>query len=249
MNMKETVERAMGKPALAPLAQKYRTARVYLLILVAMTLVNVVLLLAGSTTYYLFSGAVPYYLVMFGMLFTGTFPDMEMDPELLGMVILPEGALALFVVAALLIVGVYVVLYLLSKKNYYFLVAALVLFALDTVAMLWLGGISLDNAIDLILHAWMLYSLFVGVRAARVLVNTPVEDTVIAPTQYRELDEEADMEERDEETADETVVLPEVEQSAKTAVDAPTGEAQITSNTKQVDTSNFTEFDYFDQKK
>jgi hypothetical protein len=240
MNMKETVERAMGDNALAPLANKYRTARVDLLILVAMTLVNVVLLLTGSTTYFLFSGAVPYYLVMFGMLFCGTFPGMESDPELIGMVFLPKGAVAFFVGAAFLIVGLYVLLYLFSKKNYHFLTAALVFFALDTAAMLWLGGISLDSAIDLIFHAWMLYSLFAGVRAAKTLVNTPVEQTVIAPTQYREVE--------DEEVVKEEIPSSE-EEATETSLDASVSKAHIVSNKANVDPSNFTEFDSFDGKK
>ena len=250
MNMKERIERAMGNNTLAPLAQKYRTARADLLILVAMTLVNIVLLLAGSTTYFLFSGAVPYYLVIYGMLLCGVYPGMETDPELLGWVSLPKGTVAIFVVAALLILGVYVVLYLLSKKNYHFLTAALALFALDTAAMLWLGGISLDNAIDLVFHAWMLYSLFAGVRAARTLVNAPAEDTVIDPTQYRELEGgEGDEEPTELSNAAQAVDTGEVVIGSDETQDvAPEIEATKPTHKPKIDTSNFLEFDYFDKK-
>ena len=238
MNMKETVERAMGKPALEGLVQKYRTARLDLLILVGMTLVNVVLLLAGSTTYFLFSGAVPYYLVLFGMVFCGKLPDMETDPELLGMVIFPGEMLFLFVAAALLILGVYVALYFLSKKNYHFLTASLVLFVLDTAAMLWLGGLSIDSAIDLVFHIWMIYSLFVGVRSAKTLVNAPVEDTVIAPTQYRELEDDP---------SDSTEQTEEIDMTAEPS-DASAPEEEKAVQQSKIDTSNFLEFDYFDKK-
>ena len=263
MHMKETVERAMQNGALAPLAQKYRTAQVDLLILVGMTLLNVVLLLTGSSTYFLFSGAVPYYLVFFGMLFCGTYPEMQSDPELLGMVIFPSNAIVWFLLAALLILAVYVVLFLLSRKQYHFLTAALVLFALDTAAMLYLGGISIDNAIDLLFHAWMLYSLFAGIRAAKVLVSTPVEDTVLPTSAYSEIEDDMTEDcvafvEASDTTEGSAVLAQTLETDAEMtegdpATDVPTSspeanvapEIHITSNKEHVDPANFTEFHDF----
>ena len=58
----------------AGLTQKYRTSRMNLLAVIVFTLLNVVFLMSGSDMYFLFTAAIPYHLVVVGMLLTGKFP-------------------------------------------------------------------------------------------------------------------------------------------------------------------------------
>ena len=51
-------------------AKRYHVGRINILILAAFTLINIVMLAAGNYTYFLFSAAVPYLLVDYGMFFT-----------------------------------------------------------------------------------------------------------------------------------------------------------------------------------
>ena len=53
------------------LANKFMSARHNLLLVVIFTLVNIVLLVAQSNSYFLFSASIPYYLVDLGMFLCG----------------------------------------------------------------------------------------------------------------------------------------------------------------------------------
>ncbi len=156
------------------------TARGNLLLVVLFTLINVVLGVAGAGTYFLFSAFIPYFLVMFGMIMCGKVPIEWPDSELLPMPQLDTSFLVIMVSIAAVILLVYFLLWLLSKRyTMGCLIAALVLFALDTLAFLFLGGISADSIIDLLFHAWVLYYLIVGIVAVCKLKKLPPEDTVV----------------------------------------------------------------------
>ena len=63
---------------LAPRAlyqSKFNSARYNLLLVVAMTAINVVLLMLGGSSYFLFSATVPYSLAIDGMYMTGRMPE------------------------------------------------------------------------------------------------------------------------------------------------------------------------------
>ena len=114
--------------------------RYSLLLILIFTVVNLVLLLVDSDRYFLFSASVPYYFTAFGI---------GMDSAL-------SGGIGTFTITALvislLILAVYLLCWILSKKRTGWLTAALVLFCVDTVGLLFLSYIfKTSNLLDFLL--------------------------------------------------------------------------------------------------
>ena len=107
-----------------------KSARSTLLIAVAFTVLNIVLLLIGSNRYFLYSATIPYYLTFFGYMF---------DNFMVGTYTLTGLTMAVVPVAVLALS------WYLSKQNHRWLMAATVVFVLDTAAMVamlvWTGDI------------------------------------------------------------------------------------------------------------
>ena len=148
------------------LEQKYRSSRMNLLLMVILTAVNIVLFFTGTETMMLFSATVPYYAVAFGYYLA------------------PSGiATGLFVLAGIL-VAVYLLCWLLSKKNYVWMIVALVLFVVDTIALvglyIWIKDFS--GIMDALIHIWVLYYLIVGASSGRKISMEP-ETVEEVPTQ------------------------------------------------------------------
>lgn len=141
------------------LQQKYKNARTYLLIIILFTVLNVVLLITGSDTMMLFSISVPYYAVVMGY-FMG-----EQTMLVTGCVI-----------AAVMLV-VYLLCWIFSKKRTGWLVAALVLFIVDTLVMggMYLLASEASGIMDVLIHALVLYYLIVGIHSAAKLKKMPPE--------------------------------------------------------------------------
>lgn len=139
--------------------QKYSTARANLLLMSILTVINTVLLLAGSSYMLLFSATVPYLSVAFGLAFDG-------------------GLLYAFIAVAVINIALYLASWQLSKKNYGWMILALVLFILDTIIM---GGMYLlveeaSGILDVLIHAWVLYYLIIGVKYGKKLKNMPEDE-------------------------------------------------------------------------
>lgn len=143
----------------ADIEQKYKTARNNLLLMLILTVVNIVLYVAGSDTMMLFSATVPYFGIVFGMA-TGI-------PAIL--------AFCICISAAILIT--YLLCWILSKNHYGWMIASLVLFIIDTLAMigmyLMIGEVS--GILDVVIHVWVLYYLVIGVRYGKQLKTMPEE--------------------------------------------------------------------------
>ena len=142
------------------LANKYQSARHNILLVVAFTLINIILLVTNSNTYFLFSAAIPYFIVDLGMLLCGKYPAEYYAGELAGMEVLNDT----FFVVTLVVTAVILLLYLLSwifckKPRVGWMIFALVFFVLDTVGMLCLTGISSDAIVDVVFHGWVIFSL------------------------------------------------------------------------------------------
>lgn len=139
--------------------QKYKNSRSNLLLVVILTVLNLVLFFTGSETMMLFSASIPYYAVVFGAV-------LQID----------ELAIAGLCIAAVVIV-LYFLCWLLSKKHYGWLIVALVMFVLDTLTMaglyLWVQDFS--GILDALIHVWILYYLIVGVINGRKLKLLPPE--------------------------------------------------------------------------
>lgn len=159
------------------LLQKYNMARTDLLIIIVLTLVNILLLVTNTDSYFLFSASIPYYVAFFGMVFSGRLPaeyyeamEMEIPPSNTSILI------PFLVIAFLLTLG-YLVLWLLSgKRRAGWLIAALVFFGVDTLFLIVMNGISLNSALEIFCHAWLIYTLIAGILAHKKLKTLPEEE-------------------------------------------------------------------------
>jgi hypothetical protein len=138
----------------------YSQARSNLLLMLGLTVFNLVLLFSGAGFMLLFSATMPYFAVFFGVF------------EETGTLLIP-----CFLFAAGLLIG-YFLCWLFSKKNYRWILAALVMFALDTVCLVvyYVWARYFTGVWDALIHAWVLYHLINGVRAGRKLEQLPPEE-------------------------------------------------------------------------
>ena len=67
---------------------------------------------------------------------------------------------------AVITVILYVLCWYMSKKRYGWMIVALVMFILDTLAMagMYLGLGEISGILDVVIHAWVLYYLIIGVK-------------------------------------------------------------------------------------
>lgn len=132
-------------------------SRYNILIVIALTMVNIVLLLVGSDSYFLFSASVPYYVV--GVV-------QAVSPI----------ATVLATVFAVAVLASYFLCFLFAKKHMGWLIAALALFAADTLfylyllVFLYLPNFSeetlISTLIELVMHFYALYYFIAAVIAA-----------------------------------------------------------------------------------
>ena len=139
--------------------QKYATARANLLIMLVLTLLNIVLLFLDANIMLLFSATVPYYVAAFGF----------------------GAPLNIFLIPCLILAGIcllaYFICWVLSKNHYGWMIAALVLFGIDTLVLVSVSLLVLDfsGIIDIAFHAWVLYYLGIGVNYGHALRTLPEE--------------------------------------------------------------------------
>lgn len=134
-----------------------RYARSVVLVILLMTVINLVFLLLEYDRYFLFSASVPYYGVALAQVF-----DLDITLPL--------------VVAAVVLAG-YLVCWILAKKKSGAVTAALVLFSLDTLALLGITFGLLEepmvNTLDIVFHGIGILALVQGVIAGAKLKKLP----------------------------------------------------------------------------
>lgn len=170
---------------------RYASSRHNILLVLAFTAINMVLLLANSNTYFLFSAYIPYAIVDLGMFLCGKYPA-EIYGDLSQYEFFGTEVLAICIAVAAVICVLYLLCWLFSKKKRVaWMIIALVMFVLDTALML-LAGVSADNIIDVIFHGWVILSLSMGVAARFKLKKLPEEEPIPAevPTPTEELPQE-----------------------------------------------------------
>ena len=134
--------------------QKYNQARGNLMLVVAFTAINVVMLMLDSNTQFLFSAAFPSVAYALGDYLT----------EYTGIEMFRIGALML----AFGNIGLYLLCWFCAKKYRGFMVFALVLFVLDCFAFLSefvIFEIDASIGMDVVFHVWVLWALISGVIA------------------------------------------------------------------------------------
>lgn len=160
----------MEKPMLQ---SRFNAARTNLILVVAFSIFNILALATNSGYYFLFSLSIPYLLTDIGMFFTGMYPDDVYTGEFEGMIPADKSLFWGMLIVSILILGIYTLLFFLSKKNDRMLKVALVLFCVDTAVMLLNYGFS--AIIDLAIHVWVIVILAMGVKASKKLKELPDE--------------------------------------------------------------------------
>lgn len=180
--------------------QKYKNARTNLLIVVAFTAINILLLIANTDTYFLFSAFIPYFITTLGMLVCGRFPDEYYTGDFAGMEFIDDSVFFVLLIISIAIILVYLLAWFMSSKNRSgWLVFMLVLFIFDTLGMLVINGISVQSIIDILFHIWVIYYLIVGIKACNRLKSIPVEDVIQNENSIDENEDELYIEENNEE--------------------------------------------------
>ena len=158
---------------------RYVSARRNILWVLLFTTINLILLVANSNSYFLFSAYIPYDIASWGMFLCGKFPA-EYYAEFPGFEPLDNLLLVIALVLAVVICVLYLLCWLFSdKKRVGWMITALVLFAMDTILMV-LGGIGLDSILDVVFHAWVIISLSMGTAAHFKLKKLPPEEETVA---------------------------------------------------------------------
>lgn len=154
---------AKNVPTPQKLRQRYAAARGNLLAMLIFTVVNIILLFTPVDLMMLFSAAVPYYGVALGVF-------ME----------IPVFLIFTLVVAAIILV-LYLLCWIFSKKHVAWMIVALVLFAIDTLMLIPATLLLLETPpiLDFVFHALVLYYLILGTISGCRLKNMPAEQIVL----------------------------------------------------------------------
>ena len=198
--------------------QKYRTSRMNLLLVVAFTVINLILLVTNANSYFLFSAFIPYFITSLGMLFCGRFPEEFYEDGFADMTFLDNSVFVVLLILSIIITLFYLLTWFLSSKNrMVWLIVALVLFGIDTLGMLVLNGISIDSILDIAFHAWVIYYLIIGVNAGKKLKELPPEEELppVVETENGEVALSAEDEEGSTAKPQDSPVLREADKDAK----------------------------------
>lgn len=153
-----------NKTTLLPSSGKYKNARISLLIVLLLSVVNVLAMFAD--TYFLFSAHIALVIANVGLIL-----KLETGENVY---------LIVGIVISLITLIPYLISWIFSKKRVGWLIASLVLFVIDTIVLaieiptyLSFGDFSIF--IDLIVHIIVIYELFVGVQAGFAMKKEAIE--------------------------------------------------------------------------
>ena len=164
-------------PPRALYEQNYKISRMNLLIVTAITAINLILLITNSNSYFLFSAFIPYFIAGTGMMLCGHFPEDYYTDDLAGMTFLDDSFFVITLLIAIVLTLLYLLAWVMSSKNRVgWLIFALVLFGLDTLGMFLINGLALADILDVLFHGWVIYYLIMGIMAHKNLKNLPPEE-------------------------------------------------------------------------
>ena len=155
----------MDKIFITQQALKFKKTRSNLLAVVAFTAINLILIAFNAGFYFPFSATAP------GLIFE---VGRGMAEELQRNVFLIAGLIIAFIVVAL-----YFVCWLLTKRLRGFILAALILFSLDSLmflAIVFAAGFEISYLLDIAFHGWVLFYLINGVVAWAKLRGVNADD-------------------------------------------------------------------------
>ena len=144
------------------LIKKFNSSRGNLLLVVALSTLNIILYLAGTDFFFLFSATFPMLTVVWGEIFAASFDS--------------NVFLFIGIALAFLSVSFYVVCYLLTNKYRGWIVAALIALSLDSMLLLWLltsFEFDISTIIEIAIRVWVMYYLVSGTRTWIALRKMP----------------------------------------------------------------------------
>ena len=157
--------------------KRFKSARVNILIVVALTLVNLLFLVLESGTYFLFSAFVPYIIALLAMFLCGKFPTEDYEFLVEDFEPFDTSVLTIALIIAIALTSVYLLLWLLSKKGKPLpLLFALIFFIIDTLMLLIIQDMSPATIVDLAMHIWVIAILYLGTDAAFKLKKMPQDE-------------------------------------------------------------------------
>lgn len=148
-------------------SSKYSIARANLLAVLLFSVINIITVSANLDFYMLFSAQVPLISVA-----TGQYLTAETG--------VPMYLIVSIVLAVLMLIP-YLLCWIFSKKHYGWMIAALVIFSLDCVALILNFDVSL--IIDILFHIWVMYYLVIGVIYGGKLKKLPEEELTVPQPQ------------------------------------------------------------------
>lgn len=158
------------------LEMQYRTARMNLLLMAVFTAINITLISFGSSTYFLFSASIPYFLVFLGAVTSGRMPAEYYEEFEMTLEYVNPTFFWIMLAIAIVTILLFVLCWIASKKHVGWLIAATVLFGIDTVGMFYLYGFNINMLLDIAFHIWVLVYLIIGLVAHHKLKNLPEDE-------------------------------------------------------------------------
>lgn len=150
--------------------RQFLSSRLTVLLICVFTAINIILALTGSDSYFLFSASIPYYAVILSYISVAAGE-------------LPMGVLIVAIAFAVVVIAAYLLCFIFGKKHFGWLIAALILFSLDTIYFIYIIISAFDASmiIDIVFHLYVIYSLVMSVVNFFRLKNTAEEETAPAP--------------------------------------------------------------------
>ncbi len=166
------------------LEARYNKSRHNLLLVLIFTVINIVLLVTNANSYFLFSAYVPYMLVDLGMDMCGMYPAEYYGADYSEYVFLNPSFFAICLGIAIVILAMYLLSWIFSKKaRVGWLIFSVVFFVLDFIILLLVVEINSSIMIDIVFHVWVIVSLMMGIISHFKLKKLPVEEIVVDETE------------------------------------------------------------------
>ena len=141
--------------------RKFDISRKNLLSVVIFSTINILLLLFGVSISFLFSATLPAFVFVVGQILSA------------------ETGMSLYIMVSTLlsfvIISLYGLSYLFSKKNKSFILVALIAFSIDSLFLLRniIVGFDVSYLFEIAFHVWVMYYLIIGTKAWSDLKKMP----------------------------------------------------------------------------
>ncbi|MBO5224488.1 MAG: hypothetical protein J6C23_08255 [Clostridia bacterium] len=147
--------------------RSYQSARWDIMLLIALTVINIGITLFTNESGYISAAAIPMFLVRLGKIMCGKMDNAFYEKNYPDIEFMDNSFMVWMIVAAVVIIGIYVLLWFLSQKYTVPLIIAGALILIDTVSMFFIYTDAFDffRFCDYAIHAIMIVMIAIGVHA------------------------------------------------------------------------------------